>query len=181
MIFPFNLKMICAYKVIEYLIIIAFIILLAVSCILLSQMYVCDENSCKAFKSAANKAPVNTKDYVIDILQSQTVDGRWCFAFIGAAIIMPLTMYLTCVPFTVYYCTISFIISFIVIYSLYAFFTHHYLYYLNRYTIEFIEDACTGVRNPRENDRGLPNENDDDVTVCNNDLCVTFATPINIF
>jgi hypothetical protein len=126
----------------DVLAIIAFIILLAASIYMLVSFYVCDNQTCKAFKQAENIAPRDTKEYVLSLLNELYNDGIWPFPYIGAAILTPLSLWFIGVPITVKTFAIVFLVSFIVIYFLFSFFGHHYIKFVSSYVSNYIDNNC---------------------------------------
>jgi hypothetical protein len=182
---------------IEIIAIIAFIVLLGAAIFMLVNFYVCDSHNCKAFNEAADKAPVDTKAYMIALMGELYNDGIWPIPYIGASILTPLSLWFIGIPITVRNFAIMFFVSFVTIYFMLTFFGHHYIRIISNYTIEYIRDSCpdnlnmdTTINTPVYNE---DDENDNDEPICYKDssnivfesftegLDITFATPVNIF
>jgi hypothetical protein len=129
-------------QIIEILAIITFIVLLGASIFMLLNFYVCDSQNCKAFKIAGNKAPEDTKEYVIALLGELGNDGIWPLPYIGAAILTPLSLWFIGIPITVVNFAILFFVSFVIMYFMFSFYNHHYIKFIARYTAEFIQSDC---------------------------------------
>jgi len=157
----------------EPLAVIAFLILL-ISCIyMVYQFYVCDNFTCKACEDASEFGDKGSKNYTIALQNNLYNDGIWSLPYIGAAIIAPLSLWILNSPITVKNYAIVFLISFLVIYFLFAFIGHHYVKIISKYTIKYIEDNC------------IASTEKDNITtespICNKELDITFAAPVNVF
>jgi hypothetical protein len=102
-------------------------ILVAALCLVIFN-FICDNQTCLAFKNAETEGEKGSKDYNDALLSELFTDGIWPFAYIAATISSALALWLIrdeCVSIKKF--TILFLVTFICIYLMLAFIAHHYV------------------------------------------------------
>lgn len=129
-------------ELIDVLAIITFVILLVAALWMLAEFYICDAQTCKAFKEADEKGDRGTKSYVLALLNETFNDGMWPLPYIGAAILTPLSLWFLGLPITVRNFAILFFVSFATTYFIMAFFGHHYIRPIVDYVSDYVAEEC---------------------------------------
>lgn len=125
-------------KIINIILIMAYIILLMFSIFLLLDGYICDNQTCSIF-TAAFKKP-ETKYQILYILDKLCEDGIWPFAYISASILSALFFGVLPIELTIRYFTITFLLSFITFYCIMAFIIHHYVIPVKNHIKDYIKN-----------------------------------------
>lgn len=102
-------------------------ILVAAICLVIFN-FICDNETCMAFRNAEEEGEKGSKDYNDTLLSELFTDGIWPFAYIAATISSALGLWLIrdeCVSIKKF--TILFLVTFICIYLMLAFIAHHYV------------------------------------------------------
>ena len=102
-------------------------VMLSAALYMILNFYICDNNTCKAFVSASEKAPKGSIDYNIELINNIYIDGMWPLALIGAIIGAFFGMWLTGSPMSIINFFIIFFVMFVVLYFTFNFSIHHYL------------------------------------------------------
>lgn len=129
-------------EIIDIVAIIIFAILLLLSIFTLFQLYLCDDQNCKAFNQAKKKGQPGTKEYTIALLEELCGNTMWQLPYIGATLLTFLSLWFIECPITVRNFTILFLISFVVIYIVFCFFINHHIQFIVSYVNNYIRNDC---------------------------------------
>lgn len=129
-------------QVIAIIGIILFAALLVFCLFLISKVYICDKETCDAFKNAKKKGEPGTKEYTIALLEEFCADGMWPLPYIAATVATPFALWFMGYPITAVNFAILFFTTFAIFYFTISFFIHHYMEFIMQSAIEFIKDDC---------------------------------------
>jgi len=127
-------------ELISIICIVVFFALLGTALYMLIDFYVCDAETCKAFRTADEEAEKGTQQYIVTLLKQVFNDGIWSVPYIAAAISTPIALWFMSVPITVKNFAYLFLVSFAVMYFALSFFGHHYVRIINTYVVDWIDD-----------------------------------------
>lgn len=119
---------------------IAYFSLLIFAIYMLATFYICDNKNTQQFIEAEKQGPIGSKKYILSLVESLCADGLWPFAYISAAILTPISLYLMNIAITVYHFAILFLISFMTIYFIFLYFAHHYIHFIKLTIIDYIKN-----------------------------------------
>lgn len=118
-----------------------FIGLLILASILVYNIDLCDNHSCKAFIDAETVAEPNTKAYILSLVDSLGSDGFWPFAFLSATFVTFFLILAGVVVPTVESIWITWVFVFLIFYAVSNFFIHHYFNPIATYVGDYIENT----------------------------------------
>jgi hypothetical protein len=124
---------------IQIIFFITFFILLGFAIYMISNFYICDKKNTEQFLNAEKKGPIGSKEHTLFIINSLCADGLWPFAYVAAAILTPISLFIMKIPINIFYFTILFLISFMTIYFIFLYFAHHYIQNIKEVIIDYIK------------------------------------------
>jgi hypothetical protein len=122
--------------ILDYVLIIVWIILLIVALSLFIKFFICDKQTCVPFMKF--KQFDNEKDGMLYLLNGITHNSTWPIAYIGSSICTVLVLWIANSAFDIRKSFITFITIFLVIYFLLSFYLHHYIRPVGSFVADYI-------------------------------------------
>lgn len=125
------------YAIMSVVSVFVFIGLLVLAIVLIYNIDLCDNHTCKAFDDATAKGEPGSKEYTLALIESVGGDGFWPIAFIGAIFITFFLAVGQLINTDIASLWVVFLLTFFIMYALNNFAIHHYF----RPIADAIEDS----------------------------------------
>jgi hypothetical protein len=126
------------HPIVNFLLILTFVILLIMAIVLLLITYICDNQACKPFNEAFQQP--TKKKIMLKLLDNLAEDGIWPYAYISSSILAAIFFSTLPIQLTVKLFALAFLLTFIVFYAIMGFFIHHYIKPIKRYIMDYINE-----------------------------------------
>ena len=148
--------------VLQILIIVAFVTLLIMAIMLLSNFYIADNHNCKSYDDAAKVGEIGSREHTIELTNCLLSDGIWPIAYICSSISAGFIVFGLGIQATIQNILIIFLFTFIPYYAILLFVYHHYVQVLKNTINEYVSKSTPGLVDENIKDCNDENINNND-------------------